>query len=304
MLLTGAAVTFVGGKGGVGKTTLAAAHALALADRGQRTLLVSVDPAHSLGDVLQARLGDRPRRVADRLWAVEPDAGATVRRRVARIADDARTVVPDEVMPAVRRHLRHAAAAPGMAESALNDRLVDYLEQVPGTWDRLVVDSAPTGHLLRMLALPTLLTPWIQGLAHQRERAVAADRPAAALFDAADRTADPMLEKLHARRRRLEAAAARLRSDAVVCLVTLPREAVVAETRRAARALEAEGFTLGVGAVNQVPARPAPATMERIRALFAAPGLVEVPLLAEEPLGPEALRTLPPLLVPEPDRGR
>ncbi|KUP96282.1 ArsA-related P-loop ATPase, partial [Thermobifida cellulosilytica] len=153
---------------------------------------------------------------------------------------------------------------------------------------------------LRMLALPTLLAPWIEGLAHQRERAVAADRSAAGPADAADRTADPLLEKLHARRRRLEAAAARLRSEAVVCLVTLPRQAVVAETRRAARALQAEGFTLGVGAVNQVPPRPDPAAMERIRALFAAPGLVEVPLLRQEPFGPEALRALPPLLAPEP----
>jgi arsenite-transporting ATPase len=119
VLLTGAAITLFGGKGGVGKTTLAAAHALALADSGQRTLLVSTDPAHSLGDILDVRLGDRPRRVTGCLWAVEPDAEATVRRRIIQVADEARTVVPDEVMPAVRRHLRHAAAAPGMVESAL-----------------------------------------------------------------------------------------------------------------------------------------------------------------------------------------
>ncbi|MEY9212641.1 arsenite-transporting ATPase [Thermobifida halotolerans] len=297
--MSGAAVTFVGGKGGVGKTTLAAAHALALADAGLRTLVVSADPAHSLGDALGARLGDRPRKAAENLWAVEPDAEQTVRRRIAEVADDARAAVPREVMPAVHRHLEHAAASPGMVESALNDRLVDYLEQVPGRWDRLVVDSAPTGHLLRMLALPTLLTPWIRGLARQRERAVAADRFAeGVLGPVGGAEDDPLLERLHARRLRLETAAARLRSDAVVCLVTLPRRMVLAETRRAAEALTAQGFTLGVGVVNQVPPRPDAQVMEQVRAVFAASGVVEVPLLDREPIGVASLRALPPLHPP------
>ncbi|MDD6791020.1 MAG: ArsA family ATPase [Thermobifida fusca] len=299
MLLTGAAITLFGGKGGVGKTTLAAAHALALADSGQRTLLVSTDPAHSLGDILDVRLGDRPRRVTGCLWAVEPDAEATVRRRIIQVADEARTVVPDEVMPAVRRHLRHAAAAPCMVESSLHDRLIDYVDQVPETWDRLVVDSAPTGHLLRMLALPTLLAPWVHGLIQQRERARAVDGFAASVFDP-EPGRDPVVEKLRARQRRLAAAAARLRTDAAVCLVTVPRRAVVAETRRAAAALRDDGIPLGVGVVNQVPSRVDTAVLAELRALFAPVGWVEVPLLDTEPIGVAALRALPRLTGAEP----
>ncbi|QVJ01314.1 ArsA family ATPase [Nocardiopsis eucommiae] len=289
-----APIVFFGGKGGVGKTTMAAAHALGLADAGLRTLLVSTDPAHSLGDALGLSLGDRPVRVSDHLWAREPDADAALRRRVRQIGDDASAALPREILPAVTRHLDHAAAGPGMAESALADLLMDAMEEVPGTWDRLVVDSAPTGHLLRLLDLPELLTPWVRGLARQRERAVDADRFAVGVVGGAGDGApdDPLLEKLHARRRKLERAAARLREDAEVRLVLVPRRMVLAETDRAAAQLVATGFRLGRVIVNQVPEDVDPEVLDAVRARFADHGTVELPLSASEPLGPEALRAL------------
>ncbi|MFE9246644.1 ArsA family ATPase [Nocardiopsis sp. NPDC006938] len=289
-----APIVFFGGKGGVGKTTTAAAYALGLADAGLRTLLVSTDPAHSLGDALDVPLGDDPVRVAEHLWAREPDADAALRRRVRRIGDDASAALPREILPAVTRHLEHAAAGPGMAESALADLLMDAMEEVPGTWDRLVVDSAPTGHLLRLLDLPELLTPWVQGLVRQRERAVDADRFVVGVVGGTGDGApdDPLLERLHARRRRLERAAARLREDAEVRLVLLPRRMVLAETDRAAARLVETGFRLGRVIVNQVPEDVDPAVLGAVRERFAAHGTVEVPLGASEPIGLRALRAL------------
>ncbi|CAM3737380.1 ArsA family ATPase [Nocardiopsis rhodophaea] len=287
-------ITFFGGKGGVGKTTTAAAAALAHADAGLRTLVISTDPAHSLGDALETPLGDRPRRVADGLWAAEPDAEAAVRRRVAQVTEDAHAALPREIMPAVRRHLEHAAAGPGMVESALADLLIDAMDQVPGKWDRLVVDSAPTGHLLRMLDLPALLTPWVRGLARQRERALDADRFAADVVgsEEPDTADDPLLRRLHERRLRLERAARRLRGDACVRLVLLPRRMVLAETERAADQLAAAGFRLGPAVLNQVPDSPDERVVEAARRCFAEQGLIELPLVAEEPTGPARLRAL------------
>ncbi len=287
-------IVFFGGKGGVGKTTMAAAHALRQADQGRRTLLVSTDPAHSLGDALGLVLGDRPVRVSENLWAREPDADAALRRRVRQIGDDASAALPREILPAVTRHLDHAAAGPGMAESALADLLMDAMEEVPGTWDRLVVDSAPTGHLLRLLDLPELLTPWVRGLVRQRERAVDTDRFAVGVVGGGSDGApdDPLLEKLHARRRKLERAAARLRQDAEVRLVLLPRRMVLAETDRAAAQLVASGFRLGTVIVNQVPADVDPEVLGAVRERFAPHGTVELPLTDTEPLGAEALRAL------------
>lgn len=286
-------IVFFGGKGGVGKTTMAAAHALHFADRGLRTLLLSTDPAHSLGDVLATPLGDTPVQVGENLWVREPDADAALRRRVRRIGDDAARALPREILPAVSRHLDHAAAGPGMAESALADLLMDTMEEVPDRWDRLVVDSAPTGHLMRLLHLPELLTPWVQGLARQRERAVDADRFAVGVIGGTrEGVEDPLLEKLHARRRRLERAAARLREDAEVRLVLVPRRMVLAETDRAARELADTGFRLGTVVVNQVPADVDPEVIGDVRARFTEQGTVESPLTDREPIGPDALRDL------------
>lgn len=289
-----APIIFFGGKGGVGKTTMAAAHALRLADEGLRTLLISTDPAHSLGDALRVPLGDKPAQVSENLWAREPDADAALKRRVRQIGDDASAALPTEILPAVTRHLDHAAAGPGMAESALADLLMDAMEEVPEKWDRLVVDSAPTGHLLRLLDLPELLTPWVQGLVRQRERAVDADRFAVGVVGGGSDGApdDPLLEKLHARRRKLERAAKRLREDAEVRLVLVPRRMVLAETDRAAAQLDRTGFRLGTVIVNQVPADADPEVLKAVRDRFASHGTVELPLAETEPLGPEALRAL------------
>lgn len=286
-------IVFFGGKGGVGKTTMAAAHALHFADRGLRTLLLSTDPAHSLGDVLATPLGDTPVRVGENLWVREPDADAALRRRVRRIGDDAARALPREILPAVSRHLDHAAAGPGMAESALADLLMETMEEVPDRWDRLVVDSAPTGHLMRLLHLPELLTPWVEGLARQRERAVDADRFAVGVIGGTrESTDDPLLERLHARRLGLERAAARLREDAEVRLVLVPRRMVLAETDRAAQELADTGFRLGTVVVNQVPADVDPEVIGDVRARFAEQGTVESPLVGREPIGLDALRDL------------
>ncbi|WP_317495048.1 TRC40/GET3/ArsA family transport-energizing ATPase [Haloechinothrix sp. LS1_15] len=291
-----APVVIIGGKGGVGKTTVAAATALALAGSGRRTLLVSTDPAHSLADVLGRPLGEAPRRVTEQLWAVEPDPEAMVRARIKQVGDDAAAALPRSVMPAVQRQLDAAAAAPGMAESALSDMLTRSLDQVNNSWEHVVVDSAPTGHLLRMLELPDLLTTWVRGLARQRERAIAADRIAGDILGSPEESDDPLLNRLHERRRRLERTATRLRTEACVHLVLLPRRMVLAETARAAATLTGGGFTLGHAVLNQTTSTSDSEFTERARVELAVPGIVRLPEVESEPIGIERLGVLGELL--------
>ncbi|MQA09515.1 MAG: AAA family ATPase [Pseudonocardiaceae bacterium] len=251
MLLT-RPVRFFGGKGGVGKTTLAAAFGLAQAGRQLRTLVVSTDPAHSLGDVFGAELADEPREVAAHLWAAEISGEQQARNRVEEIIEDAHAALPREVMPAVRRHLELATDSPGTVESALLDRLTQLVAQVGDRWDRLVVDSAPTGHMLRLLSLPALLTPWIEGLARQRERVRGMDRMVAGMTGRAQERADPLLERLHARRERLENLGQRLRDEAAVHLVLVPELLPLAETLRTVESLTQAGMRLRPLIVNRV----------------------------------------------------
>ena len=114
---------------------------------------------------------------------------------------------------------------------------------------------------------------------------------------------DPLLERLHARRERLERASSLLRERSRVMLVTLARRMVLAETERAATQLTEAGFTLAPVVVNQIPPEgtAGPDTMAVLAATrerFADPGVVELPLRESEPTGPKRLRALAALLTP------
>jgi arsenite-transporting ATPase len=245
-------VTLVGGKGGVGKTTTAAALAAANATDGARTLLVSTDPAHSTGDLLRCRLGDEPTEVGERLWAIEIDAEAAAAAHVERVRVDAHRLVSREVARTVDRHLDLARQAAGTLESAVVDRLAHLLVDDAARFERVVVDTAPTGHTLRLLALPELLRGWVGGLVRQRERARGLDRAVRNLAGDDDPPEDPIIGRLRARADRLTALRRRLHEDAVIHLVTLPERLSIEETVRAEAALRDAGLTIGAIVVNQV----------------------------------------------------
>lgn len=300
-------IRFLGGKGGVGKTTLAAAVACAASADGRRTLVVSTDPAHSLGDVLDVGLGDEPREVRPGLWAAEVDGEVHAHRRIAQIMDDAAGAVPREVLPAVRTHLERAVQSPGTVEAALLDRLGEFVEAVgveapsPGGFDGLVVDSAPTGHMLRLLTLPDVMSGWIEGLARAREGHRDTDRMFAGMLGSDADAPDPLLDRLHARRDRMVRLRTRLRSDAAVHLVVVPEPLVWAETRRAADTLDAAGVPLGAPLVNRVVPASESGVLARRRdiqdevlaAVRARLGeAVQVPLLAHGPAGTDALEAV------------
>lgn len=174
---------FIGGKGGVGKTTHAASLAASFAARGERTLIVSTDPAHSLGDVLNLPLAATPTEAAPNLTAIELNPQAIINEHFAQIEHTIQGCANPDMMPALRRHLDAAKTAPGAEEAAMMEAMCRYIVDAPENYDRLIFDTAPTGHTLRLLELPQMMRVWTEGLLAQQQKQQRLHAAADALYE-------------------------------------------------------------------------------------------------------------------------
>ncbi|MGI6379168.1 MAG: ArsA family ATPase [Anaerolineae bacterium] len=142
------------GKGGVGKTTLAAATALSAAKHGHRTLVVSTDPAHSLADSLDQPLSSEPRAIqGDHFWAAEIDTGEELERHWGKARRRIAELLREEGISAAAAG--ELAVLPGLDEILALLRIKQWLDE--GAYDLLVIDSAPTGAATRLLSAPDLV---------------------------------------------------------------------------------------------------------------------------------------------------
>ena len=168
--LEGHSILFVGGKGGVGKSTTAASLAVHLADSGEKILLVSTDPAHSLCELFETSVGDRKREIVPGLHALEIAPGQEVEKYLARVKSTMRHYVQPAMYSEIERQIELTRHSPGAEEAALMDRVTTMRQEGAPSHDRIIFDTAPTGHTLRLLALPEIMAAWTTGLLKSRER--------------------------------------------------------------------------------------------------------------------------------------
>jgi arsenite-transporting ATPase len=146
------------GKGGVGKTSVAAATALLAAARGHRTIVLSTDAAHSLGDSFDLRLGPEPTPIATNLWAQELEVFHNIETHWGTVQSYVASLFQWRGLDAVMAE--EMSVLPGMDELANLLAIAEHHDS--GAYDLIVVDAAPTGETLRLLSLPEAARWWLE----------------------------------------------------------------------------------------------------------------------------------------------
>jgi arsenite-transporting ATPase len=289
------------GKGGVGKTSVAAATARRIAAGGARTLVLSTDPAHSLAESLQAPVGAEPTDLGDGVWAQQVQAqdelernwsaaqewlgGVLAERGVERIAAEELTVPPgaDELFSLLQLK-RHAES---------------------GEWDAIIVDCAPTGETLRLLSFPDAARWWLDRVLGRESALLTAARPLArAFFDLTlpdERVMNDIQRLVH----NLIAMHELLRDGehATLRLVMTPDRMVVAEAMRTFTYLNLYGYLCDAVVVNRVFPEDVgdyfgawrkvqAAQLAEVDADFAPVPVLRAPYFEQEVLGAEMLDRL------------
>jgi arsenite/tail-anchored protein-transporting ATPase len=289
------------GKGGVGKTSVAAATARRCAARGLRTVVLSTDPAHSLSDSLELELGAEPTPCGDRLWGQEVHAeremeanwGAVQRWLGALLAERGVIDIAAEEL----------TVPPGMDELFSLLQLKRHHES--GEYEVIVVDCAPTGETLRLLSFPEIANWWLEKVFPWERRLVAAAKPIARIIDVEVPDAD-VLADVQRLARNLIAMNEILRDTerASLRLVMNPDRMVIKEAQRTFTYLNLYGYLTDAVIVNRLfPDELAGGYFDDWRGLQAErlaevrEGFAPVPVLTaryfeEEVIGPRMLDRL------------
>ncbi len=163
------------GKGGVGKTSIAAATAVTSAERGIKTLVVSTDPAHSLGDSLDIRLSNEPVEIRKNLWAQEIDAIHEVEEGWGKVQKYITELLSSKAVKDITT--QELTVFPGMEDLLSLLRILKYYKE--GSFDVIIIDCAPTGETLALLSFPEMLRWWMEKLFPIKKKAIKVVGPVA-----------------------------------------------------------------------------------------------------------------------------
>ena len=283
------------GKGGVGKTSVAAASARRSAAAGLRTVVLSTDPAHSLSDSLEAELGAEPTQIADNLFGQEVQAQEEMERNWEGVQTWLGDLLAERGID--RISAEELTVPPGMDE--LFSLLWIKRHHEEAEFDVVIVDCAPTGETLRLLSFPDVVTWWLERMLPSQRRLAPFARslfdmplPGEAVFDDVERLA-----------RNLVAMNGILRDRArtTIRLVMSPDRMVVKEAMRTFTYLNLYGYLTDAVIVNRLlPADGYFAAwseiqgeqLELVRSAFEPVPVLTAPYLEREVIGPEMLDRL------------
>jgi arsenite-transporting ATPase len=283
------------GKGGVGKTSVAAATARRCAAAGLETVVMSTDPAHSLGDALEADLGAAAEPVGDRLWAQQVSAQDELEHNWGAVQEWLGEMLLERGVD--RISAEELTVPPGMDE--LFSLLWIKRHHEEGEFDCVIVDCAPTGETLRLLSFPDVVTWWLERILPSQRRLAPFART---LFDI-PLPGEAVFEDVEKLARNLVAmnGILRDRSRTSIRLVTSPDRMVVKESMRTFTYLNLYGYLTDAVVVNRLlPAdgyfaawrRSQEEQLELVRSAFAPVPVLTADYLEREVMGDEMLDRL------------
>jgi arsenite-transporting ATPase len=291
-------VIFLIGKGGVGKTTCSSAIAVGLARKGYRTLIVSLDPAHNLGDVLMADLGNKIGKVDENLWAVEIDIDEVASNYLKKLENNLKSMYKYLTVVNLDKYFDVLRHSPGVEEYAILEAIKDILAR-KDEYDVIVFDTPPTGLTLRVFALPVTSLLWLEKLIELRRkildrRLIVEKVHGEKYFVIGDEKIklpsredeDAVLRELKSYREEIEEVD-RIMKNARVIAVVNPDELSFIEMKRAVEVLNKFRIPLETVIINKIEDE-VDGIREKIRSTFNAK-VVEVKKRSEEVRGIDSL---------------
>ena len=309
---------FVGGKGGVGKTSISSSTALWLAEQGKKTLIVSTDPAHSLADSLEVPIGSYPREIKTNLFAVEIDPDEAMEQKQAQLeAQKAANPTEDGGLLGMDFLTDQAdllSASPGADEAAAFEVFMSVMNS--NEYDVVVFDTAPTGHTLRLLSFPEVMDSWVGRLMMVKTKLGSATNKLKKIMPFMDAVDDPQTTEDLKRTKEEINKAKEVLSDperTTFKMVVIPEEMSIYESERALEALRKYDITVDSVIVNQVMPdicdcdfchsrhKLQQKRLALIDQKFPSQEIAEVPLFKDEVKGQDKLLKLAHILYDEED---
>ena len=289
------------GKGGVGKTSVAASTARRCAASGLRTLIISTDPAHSLSESFEAELSAEATQVADRLWGQEVKAQEEMERHWSGVQDWLGELLIERGVD--RISAEELTVPPGMDELFSLLRL--QAQHRAGDWDAIIVDCAPTGETLRLLSFPDVARWWIEKVFPMERQILAAARPIARSLLDIPLPSPAVFADIQRLSENLIAMNEILRDHerSTIRLVMNPDKMVIGEAMRTFTYLNLYGYVTDAVIVNRIfPAdvgdyfgtwrRLQQEHLELVQSAFAPVPVLRAPYFEQEVVGAEMLDRL------------
>ena len=290
------------GKGGVGKTSVAAATALRAAERGMRTLVLSTDAAHSLGDAFAREIGPAPVPLAPHLDGQEIDVYYSVEKHWGKLQEYIQSLFRWRGAETI--YAEEMSVLPGMEEVASFLWVHQHFHS--GAYDLIVIDSAPTGETLRFLALPEVGRWWMDKLFPLHRKVARVLRPAVERLSDIPLPQETTYDAAQSLFRQLDSIHATFTDPATtsVRVVLNPETMVIKESQRTYTYLHLFGYAVDAVILNRIlPADVAGGYFAAMREaqrenrrlideIFSPLPVLEAPYFAREVVGPESLRLL------------